>query len=35
MPHYYEANDLERFDEIGKYRPELYAAIAWRKHEAK
>ena len=24
MPHYYEENDLERFDEIGKYRPDLY-----------
>jgi len=27
MPHYYEENDLERFNEIGKYRPELYAAF--------
>jgi alkylhydroperoxidase/carboxymuconolactone decarboxylase family protein len=24
MSHYYEENDLERFDEIGKYRPDLY-----------
>ena len=24
MPHYYEENDLERFSEIGRYRPELY-----------
>ena len=24
MSHYYEENDLERFDEIGKYRPALY-----------
>ena len=24
MPHYYEENDLERFNEIGKYRPDLY-----------
>jgi 4-carboxymuconolactone decarboxylase len=24
MPHYYEENDLERFSEIGTYRPELY-----------
>jgi len=23
-PHYYEENDLERFPEIGKYRPDLY-----------
>jgi alkylhydroperoxidase/carboxymuconolactone decarboxylase family protein len=23
-PHYYEENDLERFPEIGKYRPELF-----------
>ncbi len=24
MSHYYEEKDLERFDEIGKYRPDLY-----------
>lgn len=24
MSHYYEESDLERFDEIGKYRPDLY-----------
>jgi alkylhydroperoxidase/carboxymuconolactone decarboxylase family protein len=24
MSHYYEEQDLERFKEIGKYRPELY-----------
>ena len=24
MSHYYEENDLERFDEIGKHRPDLY-----------
>ena len=24
MSHYYEENDLERFDEIGKYRPDLF-----------
>ena len=24
MSHYYEEDDLERFDEIGKYRPDLY-----------
>ena len=24
MSHYYEENDLERFDEIAKYRPDLY-----------
>ena len=24
MTHYYEENDLERFNEIGKYRPDLY-----------
>jgi alkylhydroperoxidase/carboxymuconolactone decarboxylase family protein len=24
MPHYYEEDDLDRFAEIGKYRPELY-----------
>jgi alkylhydroperoxidase/carboxymuconolactone decarboxylase family protein len=24
MSHYYEEQDLERFDEIGKYRPDLY-----------
>jgi 4-carboxymuconolactone decarboxylase len=24
MSHYYEEEDLERFPEIGKYRPELY-----------
>ena len=24
MSHYYEEQDLERFQEIGKYRPELY-----------
>lgn len=24
MSHYYEENDLERFSDIGKYRPELY-----------
>ena len=27
MSPYYEENDLERFSEIGKYRPELYAAF--------
>jgi alkylhydroperoxidase/carboxymuconolactone decarboxylase family protein len=24
MSHYYEENDLERFGEIGKYRPDLF-----------
>ncbi len=24
MSHYYEEHDLERFQEIGKYRPDLY-----------
>lgn len=24
MSHYYEEHDLERFSEIGKYRPDLY-----------
>ena len=24
MSHYYEEDDLERFEEIGKYRPDLY-----------
>lgn len=24
MSHYYEENDLERFNEIGKHRPELF-----------
>ena len=27
MTHYYEENDLERFSEIGKYRPDLYAGF--------
>ena len=27
MPHYYEENDLERFSEIGKYRPDLFATF--------
>jgi len=27
MSHYYEENDLERFDELGKYRPDLYASF--------
>jgi len=27
MSHYYEENDLERFEEIGKYCPDLYKSF--------